>query len=57
MLTFIEELEQLLEKVKTGTIDPIEFTVSNDTSKTKGKVTQNITFSFDIDEPEDKTPS
>ncbi|ARM69058.1 hypothetical protein vBSauCG_141 [Staphylococcus phage vB_Sau_CG] len=49
-LTFEDKLEDLLKKVRSGEIKPIEYSQVND-EHSNGKTTCGITFKFDIDTP------
>lgn len=51
MKTFEEKLVEILEKVENKEITPIEYALSNEPSKTKGKVNQLVTFMYEADEP------
>ncbi|AFV50806.1 hypothetical protein F867_gp052 [Staphylococcus phage JD007] len=49
-LTFEDKLEDLLKKVRSGEIEPIEYSQVND-EHPNGKTTCGVTFKFDIDTP------
>lgn len=49
-MTFENKLEELLKKVRSGEIEPIEYSQVNDENH-NGKSTCSLTFKFDIDTP------
>ncbi|MFK4885851.1 hypothetical protein ACI1UN_01955 [Lactococcus petauri] len=48
---FEEKLQEILEKIASKDIKPVEYALSNEPSKTKGKVNQFVTFMYEVDEP------
>ena len=52
MNNFEQKLVEILSRLANGYIEPVEFCVSNSPSKTIGKVTQTVSFFYDIPEPD-----
>ena len=52
MNNFEQKLVEILSRLANGYIEPVEFCVSNSPSKTIGKVTQTVSFLYDIPEPD-----
>ncbi|CEF51379.1 hypothetical protein [Lactococcus garvieae] len=48
---FEEKLVEILARTLSGEVTPVEYALSNEPSKTKGKVNQVITFVYEVDEP------
>ena len=49
--TFEEKLVEILARTLSGEVTPGEYALSNQSSKTKGKVNQLVTFMYEVDEP------
>ena len=49
--TFEEKLVEILARTLRGEVTPGEYALSNESSKTKGKVNQLVTFMYEVDEP------
>lgn len=54
MNSFEQKLVEILNMSAKGEIVPVEHCLSNSPSKTAGKVTQTVSFSYDISEPGEK---
>lgn len=48
---FEEKLVEILARTLSGEVTPVEYALSNETSKTEGKVNQSVTFMYEVDEP------
>lgn len=48
---FEEKLVEILARTLSGEATPVEYALSNEPSKTKGKVNQVITFVYEVNEP------
>lgn len=48
---FEEKLVEILARTLSGEVTPVEYALSNEPSKTKGKVNQFVTFMYEADEP------
>lgn len=48
---FEVKLTEILSRSLKEEITPVEYSFSNEPSKTKGKVNQVITFVYEVDEP------
>lgn len=49
--SFEEKLVEILARTLSGEVTPVEYALSNEPSKTKGKVNQLVTFMYEVDEP------
>lgn len=49
--SFEEKLVEILARTLSGEVTPVEYVLSNEPSKTKGKVNQFVTFMYEVDEP------
>lgn len=54
MKTFEQKLVEILARTLSGEITSVEYSVSNESSKTPGKVNQSVTFKYEIDAPSEK---
>lgn len=54
MNSFEQKLVEILNRSDNGEIIPVEHCISNSPSKTAGKVTQTVSFSYDVPEPGEK---